>query len=284
MMDILINVLIASTEVVAAVLVMMILLEYFMVVGIPTKFQNLKSSFLKQYLLALGVGIVPGCMGGYALVSLYAHGTIGFSALLAGFMITLGDEAFVLLSMAPGATMLLWIILGSLALLVAYAAHRWLPNKPMKGENHIQIHAHAEHTLISRWIPSRHFWIEHVWKHVIKKHAPKLLLWTLSTLIVIHVLEHEFDLKTLVESHLYWVLLAAILIGIIPESGPHLLFVGLFVSQVIPFSVLLANSIVQDGHSGLPLLAEDRKAFVRIKLIKIGAALLVSSGLYFLGY
>lgn len=284
MSEMIISVIESSAEVVAAVLVMMILLEYLMIIGVPTRFAHLKSSFLKQFLLALTVGIVPGCMGGYALVSLYTHGTIGFASLLAGFVVTLGDESFVLLSMAPKTTVLLWVILGVLAFILSLFAHRFIPQKSAKGEAHIQIHEHQEHLLVHRWLPSRHFWTEHIWGHIIKKHAPKILLWTISTLVVVHLLEDQFDLKSWVESNIYWVLLAAIVVGIIPESGPHLLFIGLFVTQAIPFSVLLANSIVQDGHSGLPLLAEDRKAFLKIKMIKILIALIVSSSLYYMGH
>lgn len=284
MSDIILSVIWSSIEVVVAVLIMMILLEYLMIIGVPTRFEHLKSSFAKQFLLALGVGLVPGCMGGYALVSLYSHGTIGFAALLAGFIVTLGDESFVLLSLAPKTTVLLWIILAILALFISFFVHKFLPSQSAKGEAHIKIHDHQEHLLINRWIPSIHFWKEHVWGHVIKKHAPKILIWTISTLIIIHLLEDQFDLKSWVETNIYWVLLAAIVIGIIPESGPHLLFIGLFVTNTIPFSVLLANSIVQDGHSGLPLLAEDRKAFIKIKIIKITVALILSSILYYLGY
>lgn len=284
MNEIIYTVLIESFEVVAAVLVMMIALEYLMIVGVPTKFTHLKSSFGKQFLLALGVGLVPGCMGGYALVSLYSHGTIGFPALLAGFIVTLGDESFILLSLVPKTTLLLWLILGCMALIISYLTYKFLPTKKMKGESHIQIHEHVEHSLVNRWIPSRHFWKEHVWEHVIKKHAPMILLWTASTLIAIHLLGHFFDLKSWVESNLYLVFLAAIVVGIIPISGPHILFIGLFVAHTIPFSVLLANSIVQDGHSGLPLLAEDRRAFVKIKIIKIVFAIITSSSLYYFGY
>ncbi|MCK4348834.1 MAG: hypothetical protein KAW47_09485, partial [Thermoplasmatales archaeon] len=53
----------------------------------------------------------------------------------------------------------------------------------------------------------------------------------------------------------FWVLLIASLIAIIPEFGPHLVFVTMFAKGLIPFSVLLASSIVQDGHGMLPLLS-----------------------------
>ena len=76
-------------------------------------------------------------------------------------------------------------------------------------------------------------------------------------------------------------LIIAILVGIIPESGPHLIFVTLFAQGSIPFTILLANSIVQDGHGTLPLLAVSRSAFFWLKLINIGFGLLFGIlGLY----
>ena len=68
---------------------------------------------------------------------------------------------------------------------------------------------------------------------------------------------------------MFWVLVAAVLIGIIPESGPHLIFVMLFASGNLPLSILLASSIVQDGHGSLPLLAESRRSFIIVKLLNM---------------
>ncbi|MCF0205988.1 MAG: hypothetical protein HUK15_01045, partial [Bacteroidales bacterium] len=67
----------------------------------------------------------------------------------------------------------------------------------------------------------------------------------------------------------------AVLIGVLPESGPHLIFVVLFVQGYIPFSILLANSIVQDGHGSLPLLAETKKGFLVSKGINLIIGLVV---------
>jgi len=49
----------------------------------------------------------------------------------------------------------------------------------------------------------------------------------------------------------------------------------LYATGSIPLSIFLANSIVQDGHGALPLLAESRGGFVKMKLINliIGALL-----------
>lgn len=87
----------------------------------------------------------------------------------------------------------------------------------------------------------------------------------------------------MVENNPYLILLAAVLIGIIPESGPHLVFVTLFSQQLIPFSILLASSIVQDGHGMLPVLAESRKDFFLIKGISVLIGLVIGTILLFLG-
>jgi hypothetical protein len=71
------------------------------------------------------------------------------------------------------------------------------------------------------------------------------------------------------------ILILAVLIGVIPESGPHLIFVTLFINGSIPFGTLLASSIVQDGHGALPLLAESKKSFFFAKAINIFIGLVV---------
>jgi hypothetical protein len=42
---------------------------------------------------------------------------------------------------------------------------------------------------------------------------------------------------------------------------------------VVPFPVLLASSISQDGHASIPLLAENRKSFAVAKLLNCIIAL-----------
>lgn len=124
---------------------------------------------------------------------------------------------------------------------------------------------------------SNHFVQEHIWNHVIKKHFLSILLWTLGALAVIEVALHYLHVEQWIENNIYLVIVIAALVGIIPESGPHLLFVTLFSSGVVPFSVLLANSISQDGHTALPLLASDKKSFIKTKLINLFVAILVGS-------
>ncbi|MBW2683365.1 MAG: hypothetical protein JRC69_07380, partial [Deltaproteobacteria bacterium] len=63
-------------------------------------------------------------------------------------------------------------------------------------------------------------------------------------------------------------------VGLIPESGPHLIFLTLYVEGTIPLSIFLASSVVQDGHGMLPMLAESRKEFFRVKAINFTVGLL----------
>lgn len=120
-----------------------------------------------------------------------------------------------------------------------------------------------------------HFLEEHLWNHVFKKHVPKIFLWVFGTLLVFNILTGYIDVASWIKTNQYIVLLIAILIGIIPESGPHIIFITLFAEGTLPFSILLANSIVQDGHGMLPMLAESRKNFINIKIINLVAGLII---------
>ena len=69
----------------------------------------------------------------------------------------------------------------------------------------------------------------------------------------------------------------ACLIGLLPESGPHLIFVTLFAKGMIPISILLASSVVQDGHGMLPMLAHSRREFFIIKATNFSVGLLLGA-------
>ncbi|MDD2386466.1 MAG: putative manganese transporter, partial [Bacteroidales bacterium] len=113
--------------------------------------------------------------------------------------------------------------------------------------------------------------------HVLKKHLLKIFLWIAGTLIAINLILHNFDVGTWIYDNMFFILIIALLLGIIPQSGPHLVFVVMFIQGLIPFSILLASSIVQDGHGALPLLAESKKSFAVMKFINILVGLLIGS-------
>jgi hypothetical protein len=122
-----------------------------------------------------------------------------------------------------------------------------------------------------------HFIEEHLWRHVAIKHAPQIFLWTFGALIGMHLLTDVLHLGPAIRSGRWAVLLVACLVGLIPESGPNLIFVTLFAKGLIPFAILVANSIVQDGHGMLPMLAHSRREFLLIKAIAFAAALTFGS-------
>ncbi len=114
-----------------------------------------------------------------------------------------------------------------------------------------------------------HFLEEHLWNHIVRKHIPRIFLWTFGTLFVVHFFMQYMDINSWIADNVWIVLIVAVLIGIIPESGPHMIFITLYVAGTIPFSILLASSIVQDGHGMIPLLAESKRAFFSIKLLNV---------------
>lgn len=128
-----------------------------------------------------------------------------------------------------------------------------------------------------------HFLEEHVWRHVIKKHMPTVFLWTFGVLFAFEILSQYMDIPFFVQQNKYLMLMAACLLGIIPESGPHFIFVMLFAEGALPFSILLASSIVQDGHGMLPLLAFSRRDFLVVKLINFIVGLLLGGILLLFG-
>ncbi len=130
-------------------------------------------------------------------------------------------------------------------------------------------------------ISSEHFIKKHIWKHIIKKHFLKIFLWTLLAIYIIHNISDMLNVKQWIENNYITMLLIAVIVGIIPESGPHIVFISLYVSGSIPLSILIANSIVQDGHGSIPLLAESPKSFSLIKGINILAGLIAGALIHF---
>ena len=122
-----------------------------------------------------------------------------------------------------------------------------------------------------------HFFKDHIWDHIIKVHIPRIFLWVFGILLLMHFLMMYIDVESWISDNMFVVLLIAVLIGIIPESGPHLIFVTLFASGTIPFSILLAGSVSQDGHGMLPMLAESKKGFVTVKVVNMIFAFIVGA-------
>lgn len=129
-----------------------------------------------------------------------------------------------------------------------------------------------------------HFLREHIWKHIIKKHLGSVFLWSLSAIMVVELGFKYLDMEEFVQLHMEWVGLLAVLLAIIPESGPHMIFVILFARGLIPFSILLASSIVQDGHGMLPLLSYSIKDSFFIKAFNLVFGIIIGLAFYLAGF
>ena len=381
--------------------------------------KRLQKSPWIQILFAIVMGVIPGCLGTYTVVSLYVHRVVNFPALIAALISTTGDEAFFMFSLFPEKALLINLILIVLAIIVATILQFSLKNKFLglrneelsfpvheneecshshhhhhsvkkniknisfvrallitlslgvlilvlsgiiDGSHHLNLlmggqseesvmhsierqqdnkttrlhdchhhshhsesesesvsvsesevcvnghchhsvsesvsevcvngHSHHSHGGEADWIriilivlfvailiivtvAEEHFLEEHLWQHVIKVHLPKIFFWTFGVILCLTILNNYVNIHDLIDSKPFIVLLIAILIGLIPQSGPHLIFLILFANGDLPLGIFLANCIVQDGHGALPLLAESRKAFFVSKAIKIAIAIVV---------
>jgi len=343
-----------SVLITGLVMIMMLMIEYVNIHSHGKWFSKLRQNRYGQVVLGAGLGIIPGCMGGFAAVSMYSHKLLSFGALVAMMIASSGDEAFVMLAMIPKEALLLMVILFVVAVIAGLLVDRFSAShkhhhqegcdegyqiheeesesveKPSfrnmkhasaerialllgvilfivalafgmfehdhEEEVHTQLNIFNEYwmnlifavvSLFVVWFiatAGEHVIKEHLWEHIIRKHFLSIFLWTFGALLIIQIGLHYFDIETLISNNIPWMILLAVLVGIIPESGPHLLFVTLFATGTVPFSVLLASSISQDGHASLPLLAESKRSFIKAKIVNALVAALFGYLCYFIGF
>lgn len=321
---------------------MMLVIEYLNVLTSGAWQRRLASRAWGQYLLAGALGATPGCLGAFAVVTMYSHRVLTIGAVVAAMVATSGDEAFVMLAVIPNQALRLMLVLFVVGIvagaLVDWIAARNRTREPLPCEG-FEIHAAEQHAFFPRreilhqwkecsavrgvlagalalflggvltgqigspeWDWSRvslialsavalfivgtvpdHFLEKHLWEHVARKHVPRIFLWTFGALAAIHFLGGFVALGSAAQGGKWVVLLAACVVGLIPESGPHLVFVTLYAQGVIPLSTLLASSIVQDGHGMLPMLAHSRREFLIVKAVNFATGLLVGASCMSLG-
>jgi hypothetical protein len=316
------------------VFMMMLLIEYLNIITNGVWQRGLRGSRWRQYLLASFLGVTPGCLGAFAVVSLYLHREVTMGALVAAMIATSGDESFVMLSMIPKQAMLIFAILLVVGVTAGFLTDMFFTEKNSGHDlKHNEFDLHAEDICLcfpwgklrSQWLqcsPTRgiltitlvmflfavlrgkmgpaewnwirvtvvilaavalfivstvpdHFLEEHLWNHIVMNHVPRVFVWTLAALLMMHILMNHLHLEGWMKENQLIVLLVACLVGLIPESGPHLLFLTLFTEDAIPLSIFLASSVVQDGHGMLPLLAESQMVFLKVKAINFAMGLLL---------
>ena len=409
MLHILTDALRNSILITGLVVIMMMMIESLNIESKGLFFRGLRKTKTGQVVIGALLGALPGCMGGFATVSLYTHRMLSFGALVAMMIASSGDESFIMLAMIPEKALMLFAILFVIAIVVGIIVDKIYDRKHVKEchKHHhedcgvqtdcegFELHEHAceheheseecpntvisseagSHTVISSeargrveksrhltwkricmfiglaifiaalatgrlghdhaahaghdhaahsehshaahvhtevcacenhhevapthsidllsedWMnvlfaglsviilfvlifASDHFVEEHLWKHIICKHLPTIFAWTFGVLLVLGFALQHIDIDHWISNNTALMILLATLVGIIPESGPHMIFVTLFATGVVPFPVLLASSISQDGHASIPLLAESKKSFLWAKLINCAIALL----------
>ncbi len=130
---------------------------------------------------------------------------------------------------------------------------------------------------------SEHYLREHIVNHILRKHTLRVFLWTFGALLVLSFLPPQETVRAFIQGHIWLIFLFAGLLGIIPESGPHMIFVMMYASGMIPFSVLFVSSFVQDGHGMLPLLSVSVRDSLRVKAFNLVFGLAVGGILYLFG-
>jgi len=233
----------------------------------------------RQYVIASLVGVMPGCVGAFTNVSLYVHGMISFGALVGAMAAVSGDEAFVMLAMFPKTAVLLFGILLVLAIFIG-----WLTDHLVRRWHMRTCTDCSTELLHGRSEGFAHYVKEHIWRHIVKRHLWKTVLWTFGALLLVELGLQHWDFQSFTSEHSLAMLFLGALIGLIPESGPHLIIVTMFANGLIPFSVLLTSSIVQDGHGMLPMLAYSVKDSVKIKGFNLGFGLIIGLVVYLAGW
>ncbi len=447
MLHLLIDILRNSILITGLVIVMMMMIESLNIESRGMVLSGLRKTKFGQVIIAALLGSVPGCMGGFATVSLYTHGLFSFGALVAMMIASTGDEAFIMLAMIPdqalaifAGLLILAVIVGLLVDLIndrrharhcpkhdhtgcgpatdcpdGYVIHTHdcagthdrastsehhapeihtpdgkccqagtaaSPERPASvsthggasgrrparekrtyglkritmfiglaafiaalatgnlghdhgahaghahtdrhvevhdGHDHACGHAHSHESdvhfhnedghmheienagesngfkidlLSEDWMnvlfaglsvivlfvlifASDHFVEGHLWDHIIKKHFLTIFSWTSGVLLVLGISLQFIDIEHWISDNTALMIMLATIVGIIPESGPHLIFLTLYAAGVVPLPVLIASSISQDGHASIPLLAESRRSFLWAKAINCLAALIV---------
>ncbi len=232
----------------------------------------------RQYFIASLIGVIPGCFGGMTNVTLYMHGLISFGALAGSMIAVSGDEAYVMLAMIPETAMILFAILFVLGIIGGIIVDKFVK------KFNIKICINCESLVVHETEKSlKHFLLDHIWDHIIKKHIWKIAIWTFAALLLVELSLEYLDLQSFSSNYKIAFLLIGALVGLIPESGPHLVFVKLFADGMIPFSVLLTSSIVQDGHGLLPLLSYSVEDAIKIKIFNFAIGLAIGLILFAFG-
>jgi len=276
-----VSIIIETAKVTGLVFLFMIIVEF-----IELKYSNFLKKYLTQnkhlqYIISSFFGIIPGCSGTFAMDSMYMSGIIGFGGIIAVMVSTFGDEAFVLLAQSPKTALILMGFTFFLGIIAGYLADYSQKIFKFKFNEKCCITHHEGH---EHHFSLKHFFKEHIWTHIFKKHIPSIFFWLLFSILIIAFLNEHIHLDEVIKDNKWYLLILAALVGILPVSGPNLLFMTMYLEGIAPFSVLLTSSIVQDGHGLLPILGYSLEDAFKIKAFNVVFGLAVGIIVMLLGF
>ncbi len=272
-----------SVEITTIIFVLMVVVEL-LVLRFKTGIKRYLNKRFYSYVISSFFGIIPGCVGTFAMDSMYMIGLLSFGGIIAVMIATSGDEAFLLLSMAftgkisIATVVILTAVLFVLGIIAGIIADFIKKKTKMRFCKKCSIEYHKKEEF-----HIRHFVKEHIWNHIIKKHIWQIFLWVFAALFIIELTEGLIDIQSIFSHNMWYLLIIASLIGLLPISGPNAFLVVMFSQGLIPFSVLLANSIIQDGHGLLPILGFSVDDAIKIKVFNFIFGLAVGAILLALG-
>ncbi len=272
-----IDILIHSLEITVLVFLMMVIIDW---IDVRTrgKFPKwITHNRFYQYVIAVFLGLTPGCMGTYMNVSLYMHGYLSMGAMVGGMIASAGEASLVMFALFPRTAIILHAIMLGLGVIFAFITDIFV--KKFHISHKIECESLVYHQ-DEKSLP--HYIREHIWGHIIRKHIWKIFLWTFLAISLVHVGTYLWDVKTFVKENPQIILILAVLIGIIPDVAPQFVFVFMFSEGLIPFSILLTSSMVQNGHGLIPLLSYSVKDTIKIKTFNVVFGLL--TGIVFMSF
>lgn len=278
--NIVIDVFTESVKITSFVMLMMIIIDF-----INVKTKNKLAQILinggrwNQYITASVLAAFPGCFGAFAGVSLHIHGMISFGAITGLMFAASGDEMFVMLAMFPKTAIVMTVILFFLGILIGLFTDYFV--KRYNISTCSNCHSNLYHIGQEG---SRHYFKQHILGHIVKEHLLRIFIWTFGALLAVETGMKFIDLKSITVNYSFLLLILSVLIGLVPESGPHLIFVMLFSKGLVPFSVLFTSTIVQDGHGMLPMLSYSVKDSIRLKTFNMIFGLIIGALFYLLGF
>jgi hypothetical protein len=274
-----------SISIIAIIFVLMVTMEYVVLKHKKKLVKHISKKNFSSYTIASLLGSIPGCIGTFAMDTLYMSGIVGFGGLIATMIATSGDEAFIMLSMAfTGELSFKPIIILTITLVIAgiiggIIADKLKKRLGWKTCKKCEIVYHKEEEF-----KPKHFFKEHIYHHIIKKHLWQIFLWLFVAIFIINIVGENIALETLFSgSGIIVIFILAAIIGVLPISGPNVFLLVLFSQGLIPFSILLTNSIIQDGHGLLPIIGFSVNDALKIKLYNFIFGIVVGGTLLALG-